>query len=112
MKAGISREEAQKIVDTYSAKPGTSEHQTGLCCDMHNLPSADQRFAKQDAYKWLLENCYKFGFILRFPEDKEDITGYSFEPWHYRFVGRYHASEMHRVGMCLEEYVAYLETAE
>lgn len=112
MKAGISREEAQKIVDTYSAKPGTSEHQTGLCCDMHNLPSADQRFAKQDAYKWLLENCYKFGFILRFPEDKEDITGYSFEPWHYRFVGRYHASEMHRLGMCLEEYVAYLETAE
>ena len=108
MGAGISREAAQKIVDTYSAKPGTSEHQTGLCVDMHNLGSASQAFAKKEAYKWLIENCYKFGFILRFPEGKEDITGYSFEPWHYRFVGRYHASEMHRLDMCLEEYIDYL----
>ena len=105
MKAGISRAEAQKIVDTYSAKPGTSEHQTGLCCDMHNLPSADQRFAKQDAYKWLVENCYKFGFILRFPEDKEDITGYSFEPWHYRFVGVEAAKDIKSKGITLEEYL-------
>ncbi len=112
MKAGISRAEAQKIVDTYSARPGTSEHQTGLCCDMHNLGSASQKFARQEVYTWLTENCYKFGFILRFPEGKEDITGYSFEPWHYRFVGRYHASEMHRLGMCLEEYVAYLAENE
>ncbi|MBQ5389726.1 MAG: M15 family metallopeptidase, partial [Clostridia bacterium] len=112
MKAGISREEAQKIVDTYSARPGTSEHQTGLCCDMHNLGSASQKFAKQEVYTWLIENCYKFGFILRFPEGKEDITGYDFEPWHYRFVGRFHASEMHRLGMCLEEYVAYLAENE
>ena len=58
------------------------------------------------------ENAYKFGFILRFPEDKEEITGYSFKPWHYRFVGRYHASEMHRLGMCLEEYVAYFESEQ
>lgn len=108
MKAGISRAEAQKIVDTYSAQAGTSEHQTGLCCDMHNLGSASQKFAKEEAYTWLIENCYKFGFILRFPEGKEDITGYSFEPWHYRFVGRYHASEMHRLDMCLEEYIEYL----
>ena len=108
MAAGISRAEAQKIVDTYSARPGTSEHQTGLCVDMHNLGSASQAFAKKEAYKWLIENCYKFGFILRFPEGKEDITGYSFEPWHYRFVGRYHASEMHRLDMCLEEYIEYI----
>ena len=108
MKAGISRAEAQKIVDTYSAQAGTSEHQTGLCCDMHNLGSASQKFAKEEAYTWLIENCYKFGFVLRFPEGKEDITGYSFEPWHYRFVGRYHASEMHRLDMCLEEYIEYL----
>lgn len=112
MKAGISRAEAQKIVDTYSAQAGTSEHQTGLCCDMHNLGSASQRFAQEEAYTWLIENCYKFGFILRFPEGKEDITGYSFEPWHYRFVGRYHASEMHRLDMCLEEYIAYLAENE
>ncbi|MBR5538588.1 MAG: D-alanyl-D-alanine carboxypeptidase family protein [Clostridia bacterium] len=108
MGTGLSREAAQKVVDTYSARPGTSEHQTGLCVDMHNLGSADVAFAKKAAYKWLIENCYKFGFILRFPEGKEDITGYSFEPWHYRFVGRYHASEMHRLGMCLEEYIEHL----
>lgn len=112
MQAGISREEAQKIVDTYSARPGTSEHQTGLCCDMHNLGSASQRFAQEEVYTWLVENCYKFGFILRFPEGKEEITGYSFEPWHYRFVGRYHASEMHRLDMCLEEYIDYLAENE
>ena len=79
---------------------------------MHNLPSASQRFAEKDAYKWLIENAHKFGFILRFPEDKEEITGYSFEPWHYRFVGRYHAAEMYRLGMCREEYVAYLESEQ
>lgn len=109
MKNGnLSRADAEKIVDTYSALPGTSEHQTGLCCDMHNLSSADVKFAEKEAYTWLVNNCYKFGFVLRFPEGKEDITGYSFEPWHYRFVGRYHASEMHRLGMCLEEYYDYL----
>lgn len=100
---------AEQEVDTYSARPGTSEHQTGLCVDMHNLGSASVRFAEKAAYKWLIENCYKFGFVLRFPEGKEDITGYSFEPWHYRFVGRLHASEMHRLDMCLEEYIEYLE---
>ncbi|MBE6680444.1 MAG: hypothetical protein E7598_08015 [Ruminococcaceae bacterium] len=103
-----SREQAQKEVDTYSARPGTSEHQTGLCVDMHNLGSASQKFARQEVYTWLINNCYKFGFVLRFPEGKEDITGYSFEPWHYRFVGRFHASEMHRLDMCLEEYTAHL----
>ncbi len=106
---GLSREEAQKIVDTYSARPGTSEHQTGLCCDMHNLGSASQAFAEKEVYTWLINNCYKFGFILRFPKGKEEITGYSFEPWHFRFVGRYHASEMHRLDMCLEEYVLHLD---
>lgn len=104
-----TRERAQQEVDTYSARPGTSEHQTGLCCDMHNLGSASQRFAEEEAYTWLINNCYKFGFVLRFHEGKEDITGYSFEPWHYRFVGRYHASEMHRLDMCLEEYIDYLD---
>ena len=93
---------------TYSAYPGTSEHQTGLCCDMHNLGSADVAFAKQAAYKWLEENCWKFGFIIRYPEDKVDVTGYSYEPWHYRYVGRYHANAMRQRGMCLEEYVEYL----
>lgn len=97
--------EAQAITATYSARPGTSEHQTGLCCDMHNLGSADVAFAKKEAYTWLSDNAWKFGFILRFPEGKEDITGISFEPWHYRFVGRYHAKAMYDSGLCLEEYL-------
>lgn len=91
------------------ADAGIDEHQTGLCCNMHNLPSASQSFAAEKAYTWLVENCYKFGFILRYPKGKEDITGGSFDPTHYRFVGRYHASEMYRLDMCLEEYIEYLQ---
>lgn len=104
----LTRAQAEAITETYSARPGTSEHQTGLCCDMHNLGSADQAFANKEAYKWLKENCWKFGFILRFPEGKEDITGISFEPWHYRFVGRYHAKAIYESGLCLEEYLQTL----
>ena len=73
---------------------------------MHNLSSASQAFKNQPVYTWLIENCHKFGFILRFPEDKEDVTKIIFEPWHYRFVGRYHASFIHATGLALEEYVA------
>lgn len=108
----LSEAEAKEIVLTYSAFPGTSEHHTGLCCDMHNLPSADVSFANKAAYTWLKENCHKFGFIIRYPEDKTEITGYSFEPWHYRFVGRYHATRMYQLGMCLEEYVEHLNRSE
>ena len=102
----LTLSQAQAITATYSARPGTSEHQSGLCCDMHNLPSADRAFAQKDAYKWLCDNAWKFGFILRFPEGKEDITQISFEPWHYRYVGRAHAYAIHESGLCLEEYLA------
>lgn len=98
----------REYVMTFSNPPGSSEHQTGLCVDMHNLPAADISFKNQPAYTWLRENCWKFGFILRYPEDKTEITGISFEPWHYRYVGRYHAQRMYQSNMCLEEYVAYL----
>ncbi|MBR6603909.1 MAG: D-alanyl-D-alanine carboxypeptidase family protein [Clostridia bacterium] len=108
----LTEAEAKEIVLTYSAFPGTSEHHTGLCCDMHNLGSADVAFANKEAYLWLKENCHKFGFVIRYPEDKVDITGYSFEPWHYRFVGRYHATRMNQLGMCLEEYVEHLNRSE
>ncbi len=86
------------------AIPGTSEHQSGLCADLHNLPSASQRFEAEEAYKWLYTHCADFGFILRFPKDKSDITGIIFEPWHYRYVGRYHAQKIMKSGLCLEEY--------
>ena len=105
MSSGLSEEEAMAQVDTYSARPGTSEHQTGLCCDMHNLPSADQSFADQPVYSWLKENAWKFGFIERFPKGKDEITGYSFEPWHYRFVGRKAAAAIYSRGITLEDYL-------
>lgn len=94
----------------FTAYPGASEHQSGLCCDMHNLPSAMQSFANEDAYAWLYEHCADFGFILRYPKSKEDVTGIKFEPWHYRFVGRYHAQKIMESGLCLEEYVAKLSS--
>lgn len=99
-----SEEAALKVVQY----PGASEHQSGLCCDMHNLSSAMTSFESQDAAKWLAENCHKFGFILRYPKDKTEITGINFEPWHFRYVGRYHATKMQELDMCLEEYFEYL----
>ncbi|MCH5184172.1 MAG: M15 family metallopeptidase [Oscillospiraceae bacterium] len=102
-----TEEQIEALVLTYSLRPGTSEHQSGLCVDMHNQINTDLSFAGTKAAIWLEENCYRFGFILRYPEDKEDITTVMFEPWHFRFVGREAATEMHDLGMCLEEYCAY-----
>lgn len=102
----LSKADAQAIVETYSAKPGTSEHQTGLCVDMHNLPAANQAYANEKSYKWLCDNAWKFGFILRYPSDKVATTGYDYEPWHWRFVGREAAYEIYTMGYCLEEYLA------
>ncbi len=114
MNQGMTREEAEAAVLT-TAKPGASEHQTGLCADMHNFATANstngmrEEFAACEAGKWLVENCHKFGFILRYPEDKTEETGIGYESWHFRYVGRFHATRMKELGYCLEEYVEYLE---
>lgn len=114
-----SEAQIEEYVLTYSARPGTSEHQTGLCVDLitdemvglWNFGSEtpdnpyDKGFAETDAYEWLCENAHKFGFILRFPEDKTDVTGYSYESWHYRFVGVAAATEIYEKGITLEEYL-------
>jgi len=107
----ITRQEAEAIVLTYSTRPGTSEHQTGLAVDMATDASFSTDFQYTEHYKWLVENAWKFGFILRFPEDKYDITTIQFEPWHWRYVGRYHAKKIHDLGVCLEEYIQMLENA-
>ncbi len=99
-----SKEAAAKNVNP----PGSSEHQTGLAVDMHNMSAASREFANTNAAKWLAENAHNFGFILRYPKDKTDITGISFEPWHFRYVGRYHATKMYELDMCLEEYIEYI----
>ena len=102
----LSREEAEALVLAYSTRPGTSEYQTGLAVDMDTMGSFTTDFAWTTEYYWLQENAWKFGFVLRFPSDKTEITNNSFEPWHYRYVGRYHAKIMHDNGLCLEEYIA------
>lgn len=99
-----SEEAAAKNVNP----PGSSEHQSGLAVDMHNMSAASREFGKTVEAKWLAENAHKFGFILRYPADKVDVTGISYEPWHFRFVGRYHATKMYELGLCLEEYIEYI----
>lgn len=100
--------QVQEEVLTYSAKPGTSEHQSGLCADLicESMNSVlDNTFESTDAFAWLQKNAYKFGFILRYPKDKVSVTGYSYESWHYRFVGQKAAYEIYRNQLCLEEYL-------
>lgn len=103
----LSYSDARELVLTYSAEPGSSEHQSGLCLDLitTSMSDLDETFAAQPVYAWLLNNAHKFGFILRYPADKVEITGYSYEPWHYRFVGQSAAAEMYLTGQCLEEYL-------
>ena len=90
--------------DIYSARPGYSEHQTGLCSDINTI---DSSFDNTNESKWLVNNAYKYGFILRFPKNKEDITGYKYESWHYRYVGTKAAKIIHENDLTLEEYYAY-----
>lgn len=107
MSEGMTREEAEQAALEYSAKPGTSEHQTGLCIDFmtNDMRDLDETFEDTDAFRWLSQNAYKYGFILRYPQDKVETTGYKYEPWHYRFVGRTTATEIYNSGLCLEEYL-------
>lgn len=106
MAEGMTKDEAIAAALEYSAQPGTSEHQTGLCLDfITSTAGLDKEFEDTAAFRWLSENAYKFGFILRYPEDKVDITGYTYEPWHYRFVGRAAATEIYNSGLCFEEYL-------
>lgn len=102
VRAGYSELEAKELTEKWVAMPGTSEHQLGLCVDIN----ADGVHSYgNEVYDWLLKNAYKYGFIKRYPDDKTDITGISNEPWHYRYVGTDAAEEIHRRGICLEEYL-------
>ena len=88
--------------DTYSARPGHSEHQTGMVIDFNDISSDFDDTAEA---QWLAENCANYGFIVRFPEGKEPITGYKYESWHVRYVGVETAKEIMSRGICLEEYL-------
>ena len=94
--------DGKAAADRYSARPGHSEHQTGLAFDINK---ANSSFAGTPEAKWLAENCHKYGFIIRYPEGKEAITGYIYEPWHVRYLGVDTATAVYNSGLCLEEYL-------
>ena len=93
---------------TLVAKPGYSEHETGYAFDFSE--TVNYEYDGTGDFAWFTENCYKYGFILRYPEDKEDITEIRYEPWHFRYVGIPHAYYMTKNGICLEEYIEQLRS--
>lgn len=112
--AGYTQADAKVEASRWVAIPGTSEHQSGLAVD---VVSADwyskhddlyESFEDTTEFEWLIQHCVEYGFVLRYPKDKQDITGINYEPWHYRYVGVEHARYMTEHNLCLEEYVAEL----
>mgnify|MGYP000353118964 FL=1 len=99
---GYSQVKAERTAKEWVALPGTSEHQLGIAVDINADKS---KCSNEDVYGWLAENAYKYGFVLRYPLGKQKITGTSYEPWHYRYVGKEHAKKINELGVCLEEYV-------
>ncbi len=101
---GVPESEAEDKAATVVARPGTSEHNTGLALDIN---CANSSFESTEAYKWLAKNAEDYGFIMRYREDKQEKTGVIHESWHWRFVGINAAKEINQLDMCLEEYVEY-----
>ena len=99
---GYSRARAEKTAEEWVALPGTSEHQLGIAVDINADKS---RCSNEEVYKWLSEHAHQYGFILRYPLGKQSITGTSYEPWHYRYVGVEAAKEIYQQQICLEEYM-------
>ncbi|TWT02227.1 D-alanyl-D-alanine carboxypeptidase family protein [Planomicrobium sp. CPCC 101079] len=106
---GYVAKDGQEAADRYSARPGYSEHQTGLAFDIGEAGQeqhwASASFGETKGGKWLAENAHNYGFILRYPEGSESITGYMHESWHFRYVGKKAATEIHKNGITLEQYL-------
>lgn len=100
---GYPEDEAETLAEAWVARPGTSEHEAGLALDICADKITDT--ANETVYLWLAEHAHQYGFILRYPEGGEEITGIAYEPWHYRYVGRETAAEIHRRQITLEEYL-------
>ncbi len=111
---GYSLEDAEEMASYWVAIPGTGEHETGLAVDIvsENYQMLDEGQEKTQEQKWLIDNSYKYGFALRYPTDKKEITMINYEPWHYRYVGIENATYMKEHDMCLEEYIDYLKQFE
>ena len=106
LNAGYSQEEAIEAARDWVALPGTSEHELGLAVDIN----ADVTLSSsEEVYDWLAKHAHEYGFILRYPEGKEELTGISYEPWHFRYVGLEDAQKIYTQGICLEEYIQQKE---
>ncbi len=107
LSSSSSLQEAEEQAAVWVARPGTSEHQAGLAVDIvdKSYQSLDNGQEETAVQQWLMEHCAEYGFILRYPNDKSELTGIGYEPWHYRYVGEEAAGEIMRRGLCLEEYL-------
>lgn len=105
-KQGYSQEEAETEAARWVARPGTSEHETGLAVDIvdKSYQLLDEKQEQTPVQQWLMAHCAEYGFILRYPVEKSDLTGIGYEPWHYRYVGVEAAKAITEQGLCLEEY--------
>ena len=112
--SGVPEDQVEAEAARWVAPPGTSEHQTGLAVDIvaASYQILDERQEDTAEQQWLMENSWRYGFILRYPTEKSDITGIGYEPWHYRYVGKAAAAAMHRTGECLEEYLRRMDALE
>ena len=104
---GYAPDAAQAKAGTVVAVPGTSEHQTGLAVDLVDAgnQNLDETQEQTPVQQWLIAHSWEYGFVLRYPNDKSEVTGIIYEPWHYRYVGKDAARDMHEGGLCLEEYL-------
>ena len=100
------KEDGKEKADTYSGRPGHSEHQSGLAVDVYNKKEDYTNFERTKEFTWMQEHAHEYGFILRFPKDKENETGYQYESWHYRYVGKNAAAYIHENNISFEEYYA------
>ena len=96
-----------KKADAYAARAGSSEHETGLAIDVADYNDKNDKFEATESFKWMQTNSHKYGYILRYPKDKENITGYSYEAWHYRYVGIDTATKVYNEGITYDEYYEY-----
>ena len=104
------KQDGKEAADTYSGRPGYSEHQTGLAVDIYNGKEDYTNFERTKEFKWMQKHAHEYGFILRFPKDKEKETGYKYESWHYRYVGKNIATIIKNKNISYEEYyVQYIK---
>lgn len=99
------KDKGKNYADKCSARAGHSEHQTGLAIDIMGSNNDYDNFDKSREFEWIKHNAHKYGFILRYPKDKENITGFKYEPWHYRYIGVLHAKYIYENNITLEEYL-------